>query len=168
MDIIPLNLRGRATIPSGDVHYKYYMGGYKLALPVSIVSSLFDWKYGIGYLVGYSLGRWIDPDWDLMSANAAEGRVVNELPLIGHLLYGISSSYGSFFREHHRSVWTHFPIFSTLIRLIWLFVVPFAVLDGYGINFIGNGWHFFWVGLWIGLSHADTIHYVLDIKGVKE
>lgn len=140
------------------------MGGYKYATPISITSCLVDWKLGIGYFVGYSIHRWIDNDWDLMGSSASDGRLVNELPILGHILFGVSSSYGSTFRRYHRSWITHFPVISTIIRLMWVLIIPFVFLDSYGINFIGNGWHYFWLGLWAGLSHADGIHYYLDLN----
>jgi hypothetical protein len=127
-----------------------------------VVSSFVEWRLGLGYLVGYSLGRWCDPDWDLMGTNNAEGRMVNEIPLLGHILYGVSSSYGSIFRRYHRSWITHFPVLSTIVRLVFLLAVPFGYLDAYGINFIGGGWVWLWVGLLAGLSHADGIHWWLD------
>ena len=43
-------------------------------------------------------------------------------------------------------------------------IFPFLIMDGYGINFIGNGWHTFWLGFWVGLSQADGIHYYLDLQ----
>lgn len=97
-----------------------------------------------------------------MGTNNAEGRMVNELPGIGHILYGISSAYGSFFRKYHRSFITHFPVFSTAIRLLYVGFIPFILGDYYGINFIGNGWHMFHLGFWAGLSQADGIHWFLD------
>ena len=144
------------------------MMGYRLVFPISVALSFSDWRIGIGYLAGYSLGRWVDPDLDLMSANSAEGRIINELPLLGHFLYGVSSSYGSFWRRHHRSVWTHYPLISTLIRLVWFLWLPFVLLDAYGINFIGGGWVWFWVSLWLGLSCADAIHLYKDFYPSKE
>ena len=150
-------------MPDGGTHHKYYNRGYIVSIPVGIITSLWEWKFGLGYVVGYSLGRYVDPDWDLMGTNAGEGRMVNEIPILGHLVFGVSSSYGSIFRKHHRSFWTHFPVVSTLIRLIFITVVPFVFLDSWGINLIGNEWYLFWLGLWAGLSHADAIHYYLDI-----
>jgi hypothetical protein len=90
--------------------------------------------------------------------------MVNEIPVLGHLLYGVSSTYGSIFRRHHRSFLTHFPGISTIIRLIFVGFVPFLICDNLGINLIGNGWHMFWLGLWSGLSQADALHYWLDLN----
>jgi hypothetical protein len=149
-------------MPNGEIHHANYKSGYILATSVSLMSSLLDWKFGLGYFCGYTFHRWCDNDWDIMGSSAAEGRMVNELPIIGHILYGVSSSYGSFFRRRHRSFWTHFPVVSTAIRMVWVFIVPFTFLDAYGVNFIGNGWHLFWTGWLLGQSHADAIHWWLD------
>jgi len=138
------------------------MRGYWVELPLSLSLVLVDWQFGLGNLVGYSCGRWIDPDWDIMGTNNAEGRMVNELPILGYFLYGISSTYGAMFRKFHRKIWTHLPVLSTIIRIVFVGFVPFLVLDGYGVNLIGNGWHKFWLGYWAGLSQADGIHYWLD------
>jgi hypothetical protein len=144
------------------------MMGYRLVFPISVALSFLDWRIGIGYLMGYSLGRYVDPDWDLMSANSAEGRIVNEIPILGHFLYGISSSYGSLWRKCHRSVWTHYPILSTGIRLAFILWLPFMLGDAYGINFIGGGWIWFWISLWLGLSCADGLHLYFDFYPSKE
>jgi len=149
-------------LPDGITHHKYFIKGYAVEVPLSFILLVYDWKFGLGHFIGYSSGRWIDPDWDIMGTNNAEGRIVNEIWFLGHFIYGISSAYGSFWRKHHRSFWTHFPYVSTIIRLIFVFTVPFIIGDYIGINFIGNGWHMFYIGFWMGLSEADGIHWFLD------
>lgn len=138
------------------------MRGYLVELPLSAFLCLVDWQGGLGNLVGYSFHRYCDNDLDLMGVNAAEGRQVNELPIIGHVLFGLSSIYGSIFRKWHRHWITHVPGISTAIRLIIIFILPFSLLDAHGVNFIGNGWYKFWIGFWTGLSQADGIHWWLD------
>jgi hypothetical protein len=46
---------------SGIVHYKYYKKGYKYVLPISALFAFYDWKFSLGFLVGYLMGRWCDP-----------------------------------------------------------------------------------------------------------
>ena len=148
---------------SGLIHYKYYMKGYREALPISVAFSCANPKFGAGYLLGYSFGRYCSPDWDLMGVTGDEGRMVNELKVIGHILFGMSSAYGSMFRRHHRSWFTHFPYISTIGRLALILALPVAIADSWGINLIGEGWHMLWLGIWAGLGHADTIHFYLDV-----
>jgi len=143
------------------------MKGYYVQVPLSLILAAMDWQFGLGNLVGYSCGRWIDPDWDIFGSNNAEGRMVNEIPVLGHFLYGVSSTYGSIFRRKHRSFWTHFPGVSTIIRVMFVGAVPFMAGDYFGINFIGNGWHKFWIGFWVGLSQADMIHWWLDLQSER-
>lgn len=150
-------------MPDGKVHYEYFKKGYRVIIPLSVALVCADWKLALGHIAGYSFHRYCDNDLDLMGTSACEGRQVNELPLIGHLMFGVSSAYGSIHRKYHRKFISHFPFVSTLIRLIFFFTVPFILGDYVGINFIGNGWVNFWVGFWVGLSEADTIHYVLDL-----
>lgn len=150
-------------MPSGEIHYNYFKKGYKITIPIALLLSALDWKLSIGYFIGYSFHRYCDNDWDIFGSNNAEGRMVNELPVLGHFLYGISSTYGSIFRRKHRSFLTHFPVISTLIRLVFVGAIPFILGDYYGINFIGNGWHMFHIGFWAGLSQADGIHWYLDL-----
>ena len=149
-------------MPSGDTHYRYFMRGYGLSIPISLLCVFLDYRISGGYIIGYSLGRWVSPDWDLMSVTSDEGRMVNEIPILGHFMFGVSSAYGSIFRRQHRSFLSHFPYISTIIRLVFLFIVPFTFLDSWGINMIGGGWWVLWLGLWAGLSHADGIHWWLD------
>jgi len=149
-------------MPNGSTHYWYYKKGYFLEVPLSIGLSFVDWKFALGNLAGYSFHRYCDPDWDLMGTNNSEGRMANELPVVGNILFGVSSIYGSVFRRHHRSFLTHFPLVSTLIRLIFVFGIPFFLFDYFGINLIGNGWIMFHLGFVAGLSQADAIHWYLD------
>lgn len=156
-------------MPNGEIHHMYFKRGYLVEIPLSVVMSFWDWKFGLGNIIGYSFHRYCDNDLDLMGVNAAEGRQVNELPILGNIMFGMSSIYGSFFRKYHRHWITHFPFISTAIRLFFFFIFPFLIMDGYGVNFIGNGWHRFWIGFYVGLSQADGIHWLLDVRsGWKE
>ena len=143
------------------------MRGYLVEVPLSILLSVADFKFGLGNIIGYTFHRWCDNDLDLMGVNSAEGRQVNELWILGVYMFGMSSMYGACFRRFHRHWVTHFPGVSTIIRLFFMFIFPFLILDGYGINLIGNGWHKFWLGVWAGLSQADGIHWYLDLAESK-
>lgn len=149
-------------MPNGLVHYEYFKRGYIFVVPSSLMLFLWDWEFALGNFLGYSFHRYCDNDLDLMGVNMAEGRQVNEIPVLGHFMFGVSSAYGSIFRKSHRSFLTHFPIISTAIRLAFFGFIPFILGDYYGINFMGNGWHMFHLGFFAGLSTADGIHWALD------
>ena len=150
-------------MPSGEVHHYYFKKGYLVELPLTIFLVFIDIQFGIGNFIGYFCGRWVDPDWDILGANNAEGRMINELPIIGHFLFGISSTYGSIFRRHHRSFITHFPFVSTAIRWWFVMLLPYLITGKLGYEFF-LGVERFWLGTWVGLSQADGIHWALDLK----
>lgn len=153
-------------MPDGVTHHKYFKKGYWAIVPVSLAISLLNLQLGSGILIGYSAGRYVDPDWDILGANSGEGRMINELPIIGHLLFGISSTYGSIFRKFHRKPITHFPFLSTAIRWWFVMLLPYLITGKLGYEFfLGVEW--FWMGTWVGLSIADGIHWWLD-KNYKE
>ena len=112
--------------------------------------------------MGYSFHRWCDNDWDILGTNKAESRAIHELKILGYLLYGVSSIYGAIFMRHHRSIRTHFPIVSTIIRLLFVFwwIIP--------LYYFGYIHYAFWqlevfIGFLLGLSQADMIHYFADL-----
>jgi hypothetical protein len=162
----------------GKVHHKKWRQGWIVALPLSlIVYGLVDpfhpaWScsqlgcfsgntvVSLGVLLGYGMGRYIDPDLDQMGTTGAEGRLVNEIPILGVFLYGHWATYGAIFRKHHRSFWTHYPGVSTLIRLIYQFYPLFLILwlKDWNYAFI---WQTFW-GMLLGLSLADYLHFRED------
>jgi uncharacterized metal-binding protein len=149
-------------MPSGIVHHKVWKICWIFALPGSICLGIVkDPISGVAFGSGYLFGNFCDPDWDEMSATGSEGRMV-KIPILGWILYGISSVYGAIFRRYHRSFFTHFPFVSTAIRLLFVFFwIPilyyFKVIkwqDWQGI---------FYLWFWIGLSCADTLHWGADM-----
>ena len=109
-------------------------------------------EFALGTMLGYLAGSIIDPDLDLMGVTKAEGRMM-KIPILGHVLFGIWSMYGSIFRKHHRSFWTHSYLFSTLIRWALQFF------------WLGYNWPVLWptlIGVYAGLSVSDALHIYLD------
>lgn len=118
--------------------------------------------FAVGVLGGYSFHRYCDNDWDILGTNKAESRAIHELWILGYLIYGISSIYGAIFMRHHRSIQTHFPVVSTIIRLVFLFWwIPLMI---YLNHWIVQTWQWFiFFGFWWGLSQADAIHWLADM-----
>lgn len=148
-------------MPPGFVHYRFFLSGYIIEIPEAIYLSFVNPIAGISHLAGYSFHRYCDNDWDILGTNKAESRAIHELKIIGYLLYGISSVYGAIFMRHHRSFQTHFPLFSTLIRLIFIFwwLPVLWYINKWPIYQWELTFTFFFV---LGLSQADMIHFFAD------
>jgi hypothetical protein len=106
--------------------------------------------------------RYVTPDWDQPTITFDEGNMLRELPVLGQILFGMSSFYGGLAIKHHRSFLTHFPGVSTAIRLLYIFAIPLLAwyiikdtvpIQVYEVLF----------GIWITLSIADGLHYIMDI-----
>lgn len=153
-------------MPDGATHHKIHQKGLPLAILASVGSFyLFrDYAPPVGLMVGYLMGRWIDPDLDQMGTTQAEGRMVNELPVVGVFFYGWWSIYGSIFRRHHRSFITHFPGVSTFVRMLWGFWWV-ALLPYFGL--VTGGWAtsllLLMVGVFLGQTLADALHWAADV-----
>jgi hypothetical protein len=122
-----------------------------------------EWYLGAGIFLGYEMGKYITCDWDIMGTSKDEGRIVNEIPILGHFIFGISSTYGSIFRRHHRSFITHFPFVSTSIRYLFLFwwVWWQIYLSTWDLAWLV----FLFAGAFIGTSLSDGIHWAADMSG---
>lgn len=162
----------------GRTHFALWRGGLILipplmimgwyitaALPLIMICSLTN-CYGaqvfiaLGIPLGYVLGAFIDPDMDIVGMTEAEGRLMNNLWVLGGLLVAYWTFYGFLFRRHHRSVWTHGPIISTAIRYCYQFW-------GLFIWIYNSKQDLAWlilllIGMFIGTTLSDTIHYSAD------
>jgi len=149
-------------MPDGKTHHKIWKTGWIIVIPASLYVLSIDTGIGIGIAMGYLWGAYITPDWDLTGTTRDEGRMMRQLPIIGIVLYGISSAYGAIFRHKHRSFITHFPYISTAIRLIFIFWW-LTVLYHYGIISYQE-WHLHLaIGIFIGLGFSDALHYAADM-----
>jgi hypothetical protein len=115
---------------------------------------------GLGIFVGYELGKYMNPDWDIMGTTSGEGWMVNEIPVAGHFLFGISSIYGSMFRRFHRSFITHFPGVSTFPRYLMTFWWP--CLEVYRSPLDWAWLIFLFMGMFMGTAISDGVHWFLD------
>lgn len=157
-------------MPDGVTHERFRMMGRWIAFPISIITpallSPIDMKIGgelligLGMLVGYEVGKYMTPDWDIVGMTKDEGRMMNELPVVGSLLVGISTIYGSHWKRKHRSTWTHFPFLSTLIRYFYVFW--WIWLEIYQSQVDWAWLIFIFLGAYVGTSMADSIHWYLD------
>ena len=113
-------------------------------------------------IVGYGLGRYVNPDSDQVGISYGEGRAMNNLGIVGIILVGYMAIYGAVFRRFHRNFWTHTPAFSTIIRMVYLFWwIPLV----HYWNSITYSWIELSVllGIFIGLSMSDAMHSMSDL-----
>ena len=147
----------------GKTHHLIWKRNWRW-VPLLSLASLWIGNFLIAVCVplGYFLGRYLDPDLDQPTVTSSEGRMINELPVFGYLLFGYWSIYGGVLRRKHRSFWTHFPGVSTLCRMVYQFWWIFPIIY---INNWFYGWIFqIFLGIWIGLSYADFLHWIEDIR----
>ena len=165
-------------MPDGTIHLRLWKGGLMLALPLTVVTTeaarQFDLIYicypplcihgavfvALGVPLGYVYGAFIDPDMDIVGMTKADGRLMNKLGIIGGLLVSYWTFYGYLFRRKHRSIWTHGPVISTAIRYTYQYWCPFIYLY---LTSKQLGWVvLLFIGMFIGTTLSDTIHYAAD------
>lgn len=120
---------------------------------------------GVGIFFGYEIGRYITNDWDCVTMTEDESNMSNEIPILGHYLFGVSSMYGSIFKRRHRKWETHVPVIATGIRYVfvfwWIFwQIYLSSLDWYWLIFL-------FIGSFIGTSISDAIHQWADLTNLK-
>ena len=132
-----------------------------LAVAIGVAASLFYWSLGLGIVLGYLLGRYLDPDLDLPQTSSSEFRAMRELKLFGALLVAYWLPYG--FVIPHRHFLSHSPILSTMIRFSYQFWWAWVLLDKYGYM-----WNkvilYAWLGMFIGMAMSDSVHIWLDYR----
>lgn len=156
---------------SGREHYEYW----KLLSPVTVPVAAWIWVASkdpiipASIVAGYLMGAIIDPDLDLVGITNAESRAMRHLKIFGVILTMWFLPYAYFMRfigigkKGHRNFFSHMPGISTVIRLLWLFA-PFLLFGYFKHGYIPGELEIsIFIGLWIGLTFSDTVHYVADV-----
>lgn len=165
-------------MPDGATHLKLWRGGLTVIPPVVtatwIVGSFLSLRtscyletcvpghvsMSLGILLGYLYGAFIDPDMDIVGMTQAEGRLMRKLGIVGGLLVAYWTFYGYLFRKKHRSIWTHGPVLSTVIRYGYQFWLPWIYIYNSTVDL---SWLIFiFIGMFIGTTLSDTIHFAAD------
>ena len=171
-------------MPAGHVHYKQWKRTVGMSPLLAAIVFAGAYNTGVvnpisvtlGTMVGSFLGRWIDPDLDLIGITNAESRMMRDLKLMGAFLtaWWIPYSYLMRFigigKKGHRNVFSHFPGISTAIRVAWLLAFPPISGAIYWLHTVSDLSRFypyggaFILGLTIGLTFTDTVHYIADMR----
>jgi uncharacterized metal-binding protein len=149
-------------MPDGIHHENVWKAGAIVAIPATLLAVVtVDYRFALGLLAGYGMGRYFTPDLDQVTVTTSEGRLMNDFKILGYVIVGYTTIYGAMFRRWHRSFITHFPVISTAIRLVFLF--------WWIIFFYRRGWLVFGIddlyigaGILFGMSMADSMHWLSD------
>jgi len=112
-------------------------------------------------MVGYVIGNYVTPDNDQITVTRSEGDLLRHFGLIGAIFvaYWFPYAYMARWVGGHRSFLTHFPVISTLVRLVYL-LIPLMIYEREW--FRNENFLLGLLGVWIGLSLSDFLHWILD------
>jgi hypothetical protein len=162
----------------GIVHHEYYKKSWPFVPFIAVGASglsyyfmknpLFSLLLLCSIPLGYWIGNYIDPDFDLISITYGEGRMMRQLGILGKILFVFWMPYAFICQIFgHRSVFSHWPVISTFFRLLYFFI-PFWIALFYWKWDIWDWEIVIFIGLLIGLSIADSVHWFLDIFPKEE
>ena len=147
-------------MPSGKVHHRIWRKAWPLAVGVSAGVLTAGYPLTAAFaLGGYLAGAIVEPDLDQVGITSSEGYVLKHLGCFGALWVAYWLPYGKIMP--HRSFLSHFPGVSTLLRLVYLLAPAAYVVNRYALY---RPWMAqALVGVWIGLTVSDTLHFVADV-----
>lgn len=168
-------------MPGGKTHYKAWRKMWVLPFGLVLYLAFFQvdlgrietWFFLLSILPGYYLGSFIDPDLDIRNSTY-EVESKKRWPMILKPLVGLYSEI-AYYMGGHRSLLTHIPVISTIIRFVILLLMPvliFSFLLGQLVGLDIGVWWQVWLdgftiqvlaGTFIGLCLSDTVHFLLDV-----
>lgn len=126
--------------------------GSMIALDYSIFDSSL---VGLGCMSGILL----TPDLDVDNGNISDSIIRNDWGHIPQYLWRLYwTPYAKILK--HRSFWSHFPLVSTAIRVIYISLIPILFMYLFGFEFELNR---YWIEWFIGLCVSDFLHYLFDL-----
>ena len=155
--------------PSGSTHRSIWRYGWVAMVPIASLLWIAVGPVAMfGSLYGYAAGYIVDPDLDLISITYPESKILKVFWIFGAVFVGWSTAYAVIMRAFggHRSDFSHWPVLSTAIRLMWFspFIIgPLLLIQRVvagGVNAITSIELLF--GLFCGLCVADSLHYFAD------
>lgn len=159
-------------MPDGATHHLYWkkdlpfvIAAGILLLVVGLFKSLYLSEFAVWMVIWYWMGRYIDPDLDLIGVTQAEGRMLRELSLLGVFLFSFTSFYAAFimwvFRTFkvkgntHRSWVTHSIVPGTVLRAGLIDIPLWAIVSTFG------DWMFLTFGLVQNFASGDILAFIL-------
>lgn len=116
------------------------------------------------YVTGMVVGLLVTPDLDLNNGNISDTMIRKVFPPAQWLWRFLWTPYSLL--VPHRSVFSHFPLLGTTLRIGYVFLVLNLInLFGYFILRNFDTVSLVWVWNWsffFGLAHADIIHWAAD------
>src|ERR1700722_8120153 len=143
-------------MPCGRVHSACSM---LLTAPVLAAGGFLGGpRGGAGAGAGCLAGIFLTPDLDQPGINSSKWLIIKYTFGLGYLWSMLWYPYAKCC--HHRCWWSHFPIISTIFRLMYMGGALLAAhFWGFKFPVIGWGIFFFWS---MGLGISDAAHWFLD------
>lgn len=151
---------------TGEIHWEYWKKFFVfiIAIFIWLLLSGFQVYLAVGFLLGYALGYLIDPDLDMTNMTSSKRRW--KQTIIGYPVYlwwqvyayTVARMFGG-----HRAFLNHFPFISTAVRLVWVFLPAIGYFTIAGFPEFSLSVLLALSGIYVGLSLADTLHFVLDV-----
>ena len=107
--------------------------------------------------IGCFVGILLSPDLDVDNGNISNyllKRIARPIEIIWRIYW-----YPYRIKLKHRSFWSHFPVFSTLLRVVYFFFIPILLSIYYSYFDL----YYFFLWFVFGLILADFLHYLMDI-----
>ena len=107
--------------------------------------------------IGCFVGILLSPDLDVDNGNISNyllKRIARPIEIIWRIYW-----YPYRIKLKHRSFWSHFPVFSTLLRVVYFFFIPIVLSIYYSYFDL----YYFFLWFVFGLILADFLHYLMDI-----
>lgn len=153
-------------MPSGNVHNA---ATSSIIIAVSASHFVIKEPKDLGLVaIGLGLGFLLSPDLDVDGGFIAFGKL-KRIPVVGRLLASVwrIAWYPYALLMPHRSFLSHFPIFSTLIRYCYLFLVAYAIsflfrYDEQLLAWITVVGFRTWLLILYGNTLADSSHWIMD------
>ena len=154
-------------MPPGAIHTKIYKNSLVVFMPILVpiligISISTRSMSPFGFIIGYFIGSFVDPDLDQLVHTTNEARILHWFKDAGALFIGFFSWYA--YRFKHRGI-SHSHIIGTLTRWMWFFFPLMIIWGIYGewnkYQLFINPW-FWWI--FAGNATTDSLHILADMR----